>query len=275
MKSLLHDAGAGPTPRFISGTLGRLFTLTFSPAELTQGTVIYLPPFAEEANKSRRMAALQARSLTELGFRVILLDLYGTGDSEGEFRDASWRVWKDDIHALLGETSLVQPPLSFWGLRMGCLLLADFLHEYAKPVQHCVFWQAIPLGQQLITQFLRVEMANSMMSENKVTPKDLREQIQQGSMVEVAGYELSPELVTSLDALKLVERPFQCGQLHCFEVVKQAGKSISPAMSKIFQQWSDMNIASETVVGDSFWTTQEIATVPELIQATQRQLRGS
>src|SRR3546814_14337350 len=78
---------------FIDGPAWRLFAIHHAAApHCRQGLgLVYLPPFAEEMNRSRRMAALQARALAALGIDVLLLDLFGTGDSAGDFRDARWR----------------------------------------------------------------------------------------------------------------------------------------------------------------------------------------
>ena len=40
--------------------------------------------WAEEMNKARRMAALQARLLAENGYAVLQIDLHGCGDSSGD-----------------------------------------------------------------------------------------------------------------------------------------------------------------------------------------------
>ena len=45
--------------------------------------VLYLHPLAEEMNRSRRMAALQARALAAAGCEVLQPDLLGCGDSAG------------------------------------------------------------------------------------------------------------------------------------------------------------------------------------------------
>src|SRR5262245_21600498 len=62
-----------------------------------RGTVLLLPPFAEELNKTRRMCARFARRLAGHGWRVVRVDLYGCGDSAGEFRDATWSQWISDL----------------------------------------------------------------------------------------------------------------------------------------------------------------------------------
>ena len=45
-----------------------------------RGQVVYVHPFTEEMNKSRRMAALQSRALAGAGFSVLQIDLAGCGD---------------------------------------------------------------------------------------------------------------------------------------------------------------------------------------------------
>jgi len=48
-------------------------------------------------NHTRRAAALLARALAGSGWGVLQVDLFGCGDSDGEFRDASWKTWVDDL----------------------------------------------------------------------------------------------------------------------------------------------------------------------------------
>ena len=59
--------------------------------------MVYVHPFAEEMNKSRRMAALQARALADAGWAVLQIDLAGCGDSSGDFGDADWATWVADV----------------------------------------------------------------------------------------------------------------------------------------------------------------------------------
>lgn len=81
-----------------------------------RGAIVYLHPFAEEMNKARRMAALQSRALAKAGFNVLQIDLLGCGDSSGDFADATWEAWQDD---LVSGCSWLQAhnqgPLILWG----------------------------------------------------------------------------------------------------------------------------------------------------------------
>ena len=92
---------AQPEAFFLSvdgGRLGQRFCL-FHPAQggVPKGCVLNIHPFAEEMNKSRRMAALQARALAKAGYAVLQIDLFGCGDSSGDFGDASWQDWVGDV----------------------------------------------------------------------------------------------------------------------------------------------------------------------------------
>src|SRR5512133_1710196 len=80
---------------------GRRFCLLHAPdaAAPRRGAVVYVHPFAEEMNKSRRAVALQARALAQAGYAVLQIDLHGCGESSGDFGDATWASWIDDVVA--------------------------------------------------------------------------------------------------------------------------------------------------------------------------------
>ena len=132
-----------PDPLFLQvepGPCGRRFALHHRPAGPPRGLVVYVHPFAEEMNKSRRMAALQSRALAEAGFAVLQVDLMGCGDSDGELLDASWAQWVGDVVFACGWLRQQYPhsgtdtvPLWLWGLRAGALLAADAARQWPEP----------------------------------------------------------------------------------------------------------------------------------------------
>ena len=101
----------------------------------TLGQIVYAHPFAEEMNKSRRMVANQARDLSTAGFAVLQIDLLGCGDSSGDFGDASWDAWVDDVLLACGwlREKAGDAPLWLWGLRAGCLLAVEAKRRIASP----------------------------------------------------------------------------------------------------------------------------------------------
>ena len=43
------------------------------------------------------MVSLQAKQFCHKGYAVLIVDLFGTGDSEGDFGDANWEIWQNDM----------------------------------------------------------------------------------------------------------------------------------------------------------------------------------
>ncbi|MFN9745778.1 MAG: prolyl oligopeptidase family serine peptidase, partial [Betaproteobacteria bacterium] len=117
-------------PLFIKAADGSArFGLHHVPASgQPRALVVYLHPFAEEMNKSRRMAALQSRALAQAGLAVLQMDLLGCGYSAGDLADASWQAWQDDVHLaarwLRARSDVDTGKVALWGGRYGGYLTA-------------------------------------------------------------------------------------------------------------------------------------------------------
>src|ERR1700712_1296748 len=121
---------------------GRRFCLLHRPPhDVAAGAILFVHPFAEEMNKSRRMASLQARAFAQAGYAVLQCDLLGCGDSSGDFGDATWNDWIDDVAdaaAWIGRR--FDAPLTLWGLRAGCLVAAEAARRKSLDCDF-LFWQ--------------------------------------------------------------------------------------------------------------------------------------
>lgn len=249
---VLHRPGAGVTAR---------------------GAIVYVHPWCEEMNKSRRMAALQARRLAQCGWAVLQIDLAGCGDSSGDFGDASWAVWVDDVVAAaqwLRER--FDAPLWLWGLRAGCLLACEAANKLEGPTR-LLFWQPLTTGKTMLQQFLMLRLAG-LMKDGKAQGlmQSLRDQIAAGNAVEVAGYTLSPSLADGLAAATL-SPPASCKAAIWLEVLAQPGAA-SPALVQAQQGWASAGTEVQlgVAVGPAFWQTTEIEDATELIDATLESL---
>jgi exosortase A-associated hydrolase 2 len=264
----------GAEPQFLQGPRGPLFSLYFPPAggSASGRAVLHVPAFAEEMNKCRRMVALQARELAGQGLGVLLLDLYGTGDSHGDFADARWEIWRQDLAtgvAWLRARGMQR--LSLWGMRLGCLLAVDTLAELGGAVDHLLFWQPVASGQQMLTQFLRLRMAAGLLGGERESVAQLRARLAAGESLEVAGYELAPDLAAALDRVSLADGPAPLGlRVDWLEVVAAQDRGLGPASARLVQAWeaAGVRVQARPVAGDAFWSTQEIALAPELIRCT-------
>lgn len=236
---------------------------------------MYVHPFAEEMNKSRRMAALQSRSLAQAGFTVLQVDLYGCGDSSGDFGDATWSSWVQDV-VLASQRAMAHSPapLWLWGLRAGCLVAAEAAQQIEAPINF-VFWAPPSNGQLLLQQFLRLKLAGDMLTGNaKGGMEALRKQLAENHSVEIAGYELSADLANGLGAATLLP-PRNPGHLLWLDVSNKPDATLPPAANKTLTQWRDagMTIHSEIVPGTAFWQTTEIEIAPALESATIKGLQ--
>ena len=250
---------------------GQRFAI-FHPAQggTTRGLVAYVHPFAEEMNKSRRMAALQAKTLAAQGYAVLQLDLLGCGDSSGDFGDASWQAWVDDVVlACQWLRRQGDAPLWLWGLRAGCLLAAQAATQMDERCNF-LFWAPTPAGKPLLQQFLRLKAAGDLASGNaKAVMDGLRAQLAAGTPVDIAGYRLSAALASGLEQAALAA-PAAAGRLEWLDLSTQADASLSPATAKPLQAWQAAGFAvrSRVVMGPAFWQTSEIEEAPALLTAT-------
>jgi len=274
------SAGAPFRPHFIDGAAGRLFTIHHPPrGSHDRGDVLYLPPFAEEMNCARRMAALQARALADAGFGVLLLDPYGCGDSAGDIDDATWAIWRDDALAAAHWLGRDGPrPLTLLGLRLGGLLALDLAAAHPGLAERAVLWQPVVNGATFLTRFLRLRVAAAMAGSKAETTKDLRARFKAGETLEIAGYALSPDLAAAIDGLRLAPLGAKAGlPIHWFELAGEADRPLPPASARAIDAWRDagLGIGVETICGDPFWAIQETTLAPALIAATTRALVGT
>ncbi len=266
-----------------AGRDDRLMALWHAPAGATAdaacGVVLYVHPFAEEMNKTRRMAALQARALAAAGYGVLQIDLKGCGDSSGEFGDASWFDWVSDVLAAVRWLrTRSSAPLTLWGLRAGCLVLADAAQQMPDEACSFVFWQPTPKGAPVLRQFLRTAAAAAFLDGGgKGVVESLRKQLAAGESVEVGGYRIHPALAAGLEQARLPV-PARLNRLVWLEVSAVAGAAVAeaahppltPASVSASAAWREAASSFEVrlVPGPPFWQTAEIETAPALIEAT-------
>ena len=254
-----------------NGRQGQRLCLHHRPAGgAERAGIVYVHPFAEEMNKSRRMAAIQSRAFADDGYAVLQIDLLGCGDSSGDFGDASWEDWiQDVVEASRWMQQRCAGPLWLWGLRVGCLLATEAATRLDAPC-NLLFWQPVSAGSSTLQQFLRLRAAAEMVGgQAKGVVAGLRSRIDAGETIEVAGYRLGPSLAAGLDAGSLAPPPGP-SRVVWIEVSTQDDASLRPAMKAIVEQWKleGHTVKARVVQGAAFWQTSEIEEAPELIDAT-------
>ncbi|GEQ96463.1 hydrolase 2, exosortase A system-associated [Iodidimonas gelatinilytica] len=193
---------------FPVGPNGPLFVLEIaSISAAPRATVLLMPPFAEEMNRSRYMLAQTGRALARQGFRVLLADPSGTGDSAGDFEQASWDRWIADLSFLRDMARLDTEPLWIGGVRTGALLAATLAHQEPDGIDGLLMIQPVLSGKRFLTQFLRLRVAAAMNRGQRESTAQLMEILKNGESVSVTGYPLGPDMAEQLTRLSLKDMP--------------------------------------------------------------------
>ncbi len=251
----------------------RLYLHHVPPPDLkVRGFVVYAHPWAEEMNKSRRMAALASRALAANGLAVLQVDLAGCGDSGGEFADATWQTWTDDLHAAVDWMQVRHPGAIpwLWGLRTGALLAAQAASQRLD-INHLLLWQPVTQGKTTLQQFLRLRAAAAMAQGNAKEAMDrMRADLAAGRKVEIAGYSLSAGLADGLAEARLTPFARHGGATLVWLETSPQGGEQSPAQAAGATAWgaSGWRVAADTVQGPKDWQTTEIEDAPALVAAT-------
>lgn len=264
---------------FMDGARGQRFCLLHTPptGQAALGHVVYVHPFAEEMNASRRMAALQARALAQAGFAVLQMDLMGCGDSSGHFEEANWDVWLEDV-AQARRWMLERWPgvVWLWGLRAGCLLAAQACRLDDGPSK-LLLWQPVLSGKQHLNQFLRLQMAGDIVrgEPNRGTSR-LMHLLEQGESVEVAGYSVSAALAQGMAQTDLNSLPAGT-HVVSLELANLEPDCVSPALQAQSKRWQDAGCSavSHGVTGTAFWQMQECPDSPAWVTASLQALNAA
>jgi len=237
-----------------------------------RGAIVHVHPWAEEMNKSRRMAALTSRALAEHGWAVLQHDLLGCGDSAGDFGDARWETWVQDVIDAARWLARRHPgaPLWLWGHRAGALLATAARERLDAPAD-LLLWQPVQQGKALLHQFLRLKAAAQLADGGgKAVIDGVRRALAAGQSVDIAGYTLAPEMAQALEAARLEPASAHPGQVVWLEVATDPAGGPSPATAAAVPRWlaAGWAVDARTVAGPAFWQTTEIEDAPALVDAT-------
>ena len=233
----------------------------------SRGTIVHVHAFAEEMNKSRHMVALAAEAWAQQGWSVLQVDLGGCGDSAGEFSEASWQGWLEDVRLAHGwAQSRSDAPVWLWGLRLGALLAGEAAARFRLDCG-LLLWQPVTSGKQHLQQFLRLwqgaRIVGKAGAKGEASPQ---QRLATGETVEIAGYELSPPLAEGMAAAQLDTIHAPHG-VHWFQLGAATGSAVSPVIERLKAKWQADGVPVRVHVfsGPAFWQTQEIELAPELL----------
>jgi len=278
-----------PEAFFLASARGPLFCVFHAPEKgAVRGRVLHFHPFAEELNTCRRVSAQCARALSQAGYAVLQFDLWGCGDSAGEFEQASWHDWVANARAALSwmdehleREGHARSPLWFWGVRGGALLASQALSAVGETV-HLLLWQPCGSGRQLLQQLLRTQTASQWLggaSAGLPPRQQAREPWADGQHVTIAGYTINARLAETLGEVRLApaeNTQVAPGHLVWLEAGTTGEAGLGPGSRRQMELWSSRgwSTSSTRVRGPAFWHNISHEDAPELLQASLAHLQA-
>jgi exosortase A-associated hydrolase 2 len=240
--------------------------------------VLLLPPFAEEMNKCRPMLAAQARAFAAAGLHVLMVDLFGTGDSDGDFAEAQWARWLQDVRCARAwlQSELVVTSVHVLAVRAGALFAPTLLGEPGA-TDKLMLWQPVLKGADVWRQLLRTRLMADSARGQAVSSGELEERLGREGSLEIAGYTIAAGLAAELGAAQLDEPTVQrASQALWLEVAASDPPTLSTAGARVCRQWQQggVKLTSAAVPGEPFWSTPEIGWARALLSPTTAFVAG-
>jgi uncharacterized protein len=172
--------------------------------------LLFCDPFAEEKKCAHRVLVEAARGFCEADIGCVRFDYRGTGDSPGEFAEATPELWVDDILAAVAfmRQEVRVRALGLLGLRLGATLALQAA-EAGEQVDFLVLWEPVIDGRQYLHQNLRRSMIKAMLTDKESFDAGRVRQAQEEEFADFDGYPVSAEMRRQVEAIDLLDNPPQ------------------------------------------------------------------
>ncbi len=258
-----------------SGT-GTLSCVLYTPSGTPRSCVLFCNPLFEERKSSQRVMVDCARALAADGVMVLRFDYRGCGDSQGALRDFTPTDWVADIKnaAQLLKDRSGGTALGILGLRLGANLAVSSTRQ-GLATEFLVLWEPIPDGKPYIAHELRRKVLREMVTfgTGKSSRQSSTEQLAAGESVDLDGYELTPEIASSIESLSLLEDLSAIeGPLYLSNITH--GDEPSKEMMPIHNILKKKDQYFDLIKEQPFWNRIGLVECTELIQKTQSWIKN-
>lgn len=179
---------------FFTSASARLYAFLHAPPGPARplGCVV-VHPFMEERQDSHGVLRDLAVRLAGQGFPALRFDLYGCGDSEGEWEEATVARWRGDVVAAAGalRAEAGVEEVALVGLRFGATLAA--LSAEAAGARRVAMVQPVVRGDAYVMELLLAHLSAEMVLHRRVgtTREALAAELEAGRSVNLFGYHLT------------------------------------------------------------------------------------
>lgn len=242
-------------PIFIKSGDRNIFVIKHG--DLNKRATLVVPALFEEHNYS---LSVLSNTLSSNGRFFVRFDYAGLGDSEGNILGTSIEDWLQNI-VDVGKNMLEQgvDKISLLGIRFGGLLILanqEYLHQ-ELPISDQTVWKPLVSGQAQINLLKKLKRAS--FSQNEKEGADWLAKVANGEVVNVGGYPISNELLTSLERLQINVADKPLSKLHWLEL---GSNSLPINVLKFSEHWNDVEF--KALECERFWQIPEIYKAPQL-----------
>jgi exosortase A-associated hydrolase 2 len=200
-------------PLYFPSGENSLFGVLHEPQEPATGPAfVFCHPLGEEKLWTHRVFVSFARQLAQAGHAVLRFDYMGNGDSDGEFSRSSLTTAKADVHSAIDQLRRTTGArrINLLGLRLGATI-ASLVADEATDIDRLVLWAPIVDGARYMQELLRINLTTQMATYREIRQdrEALVAVMQQGSTVNVDGYDMALPLYSEVSAVKLAGAPKQ------------------------------------------------------------------
>ncbi len=184
-------------------SIPRLFGMLFLPEPEQRKTTgfVVVHPFAEEKKSAHRTLVNLSRQLCHSGFSVLMFDLRGCGDSDGNFASVHLTDWLADIETAIATlcSHVSLSGVGLIGLRFGAYLSLYCALQHAD-ISESIWIEPVLHPLDYLRKSLRHKLIKELYTSDKVVSNrdNLLRDLQQYHSIDFDGYEIGAGLYQDL-----------------------------------------------------------------------------
>lgn len=263
---------------FIEGQV-RLFGMLFCPDGAVRHSIgfVLIHPFAEEKKSAHRIGVELSRRLCGEGFPVLMFDLRGCGDSEGDFASVRLTDWLTDMECAIDmfRQSTGTTTVGLIGLRFGAYLSGYYAAKRGQ-VGLCVWIEPVLKPVDYLRKSLRHKLMKELCTEGKVVSNrnDLLQDLEHNRRIDFDGYEIGSPLFR--DLMQAQEKEVVLKGMPEIPVELLVSVSMNGRVSKALQEVALLKpgMRMESVCMELFWNKVDEVEGEGLISCIANYLGG-